>query len=46
MSWSVKEIDNFLHHPLIHSLTTYDTQYNEREILYMEHNFSSDDSSL
>ena len=25
---------------------TYDTQYNNREIEYMEHNYSSDDSSL
>ena len=46
MTWSVKEIDKFLHHPLIHSLTTYDTQYNERVIEFIEHNFSSDDSSL
>ena len=31
---------------LFHSLMTYDTQYNEREIEYIEHNYSSDASSL
>ena len=46
MTWSVREINDFLHHPTIHSLTSYDTQYNEREIEFIEHNFSSDDSSL
>ena len=25
MTWSVKDINTFLHHPLIHSLMTYDT---------------------
>ena len=25
---------------------TYDTQYNNREIEYIDHNYSSDDSSL
>ena len=42
---SVKDI-NFIQHPLIHSLMTYDTQYNNREIEYIEHNYSSDASSL
>ena len=46
MTWSVKEINAFIHHPLIHALMTYDTQYNRREIEYLEHNFSTDDSSL
>ena len=46
MTWCVKDINTFIHHPLIHSLTTYDTQYNNREIEYMEHNYSSDSSSL
>ena len=33
MTWSVKDINTFLEHPLIiHSLMTYDTQYNNREI--------------
>ena len=36
----------YLQHPLIHSLMTYDTQYNNREIEYIEHNYSSDASSL
>ena len=31
---------------IIHSLMTYDTQYNNREIEYIEHNNSSDASSL
>ena len=46
MTWSVKAINTFIQHPLIHSLMAYDTQYNIREIEYIEHNFSSDDSSL
>ena len=46
MTWSVKEINTFIHHPLIHSLMTYDTQYNNRDIQYIEHNYSSEDSSL
>ena len=46
MAWSVKDINTFIHHPLIHSLMTYDTQYNNREIEYIDHNYSSDDSSL
>ena len=45
MTWSVKELNTFIHHSLIHSLMTYDTQYNNREIIYMEHNYSSDYSS-
>ena len=32
MTWSVKDINKFIQHPLIHSLMTYDTQYNNREI--------------
>ena len=36
MPWSVKEINNFIHH----SLMTYDMQYyNNREIDFIEHNF-------
>ena len=46
MTWSTKNITEFIQHPLIHSLMTYDTQYNERIIEYIEHNFSSDDSSV
>ena len=45
-SWSVKDINKFMQHPLIHSLMTYDTQYNNREIEYIDHNYSSDASSL
>ena len=45
MTWSVKDINKFIHHPLIHSLMAYDTQYNIREIEYIDHNYSSDDSS-
>ena len=33
-------------HPLIHSLMTNDTQYKNREIEYIDHNYSSDASSL
>ena len=46
MTWSVKDINKFIQHPLIHSLMTYDTQYNNREIEYIEHNYSSDANSL
>ena len=45
MTWSVRDINKFIQHPLIHSLMTYDTQYN-REIEYIENNYSSDASSL
>ena len=45
MTWSVKELNTFIHHPLILSLMTYDTQYNNRDIEYMDHNYSSDDGS-
>ena len=46
MTWSVKDKNTFIQHPLIHSLMTYDTQNNNREIEYIEHNYSSDASSL
>ena len=46
MTWSVKDINTFIKYPLIHSLMTYDTQYNNREIEYMEFNHSSDASNL
>ena len=46
MTWSVSDINKFIRHPLIHSLMAYDTQYNNREIQYIEHNYSSEDSSL
>ena len=46
MTWSVKDINKFIHHPLIHSLMTYDTQYNNRDVEYIDHNCSSDASSL
>ena len=46
MTWSVKDIKKFIQHlPLIHSLMTYDTQYNNREVEYIDHNYSSDASS-
>ena len=46
MPWSVKDINTFIQHPLIHSLITYDTQYNNREIEYIDHSYSSEGSSL
>ena len=46
MTWSVKDINKFIQHPQIHSLMTYDTQYNNREIEYIDHNHKSDTSSL
>ena len=45
-TWSVKDIYKFIQHPLIHSLMTDDTQYNNREIELIEYNYSSDASSL
>ena len=36
MTWSVKDLNKFIQHPLIHSLMTYDTQYNNREIEYID----------
>ena len=32
MTWSVKGINKFIQHPLIHSFMTYETQYNNREM--------------
>ena len=46
MTWLVKDLNKFIQHPLIHSLMTHDTQYNNREIEYIEHNYSSDASSV
>ena len=46
MTWSVQDINKFIQHPLIHSLMTYDTQKKNSEIEYIDHNYSSDDSSL
>ena len=46
MTWSVKDLDKFIQHPLIHSLMVYDIHYNNGEIEYIEHNYSSDASSV
>ena len=46
ISWLVKDINMFILHPIIHSLMEYNTDYNIREIEYIEHNYSTDDSSL
>ena len=46
MTMSVKDINKFVHHPLIYSLTAYEKEYNTREIVFLEHNYSSDSSSL
>ena len=46
MTWSVKDINTFIQHLLIHSPTTFDTQYINIKIEYIEHNYSSDASSL
>ena len=42
----LKDINKFIQHPLIHSLITYDMQYKNREIQFIERNYSSDASSL
>ena len=46
MTWSIQDINKWIQHPLLHSLMAYDTQYNDREIEYIDHNYSSDASSL
>ena len=46
MTWSFKDINIFIKFQLIHLLMTYDTQNNNREIEYIEHNYSSDASSF
>ena len=46
MSWSVIGINKFLHHPTIHSVMAYNTQYITKDIEYIEHNYSSDANSL
>ena len=35
MSWSVKNINMFIHQPIIHSLMEYNTDYNIRETYLM-----------
>ena len=40
ITWSVQDINKFIQHSLIH------LQYNSREIKYIDHNYSSDASSL
>ena len=35
-------INTFIQHPTIHLLMTYATQYNAREIEFVEHNYSSE----
>ena len=46
MTLSVKDINTLIRHPLINSLITYDAQYSNREVEYIEHDYSSDTSSL
>ena len=41
-TWSVKDMNTFIQHTLMIN----DTQYNNRDIKYIDHNYSSDDSSL
>ena len=44
MKWSVRDMNTFIQHPKIYQMKTYDTQYNNKEIEFMEHNYSSDAS--
>ena len=46
MTWPVKDMNNFMQHPRILSLMTYDTTYYTRELEFLEHNYSSEGSSL
>ena len=46
MTWSVKDINTFIHHPTMHKLRMHNTNYIEREIEYIDHNDSSDDSNV
>ena len=42
-TWSVKDINTFIHHLIIHKLMMHNTDYLEREI---DHNYSSDNSNV
>ena len=46
MTWSVKDINKFIQHPLIHSLMTYDTQYNNRENSVKYVKFADDTTNI
>ena len=46
MTWSVKILSTFLEAPHIHQFMLYDIHYNDRDIEFLVHNYSSDASSL
>ena len=45
MTWSVQDINKFIQHPVVYLLMAYDTQYNSKEIEFIDHNYSTDASS-
>ena len=44
--WSIKKLERFLSLPIINSMLSYDTTYEVKELIYQEHNYSSDTDSL
>ena len=44
-TWSIKQIMMFLCSPTINSLLSFNTSYAEKEIIYQEHNYSSNSSN-
>ena len=44
-SWSIKNLVTFIHSPQIHRLLINDSAYEEREIIYIDHNFSEDEDT-
>ena len=46
MTWSVKDRSTFIQNPTIHQLMIHNPDYIEREIDYVDHNYTSDGSSV
>ena len=46
MTWSVKDMNTFIHHPTIHQLMIHNSDDIERERDDIDHNYSSDGSSV
>ena len=44
-TWSIKKIMTFLQSPTVNGLMSFNTSYAKREIIYQDHNYSSNSSS-
>ena len=44
-TWSIKKIMTFLRSPTVNGLMSFNTSYAEREIIYQDHNYSSNSYS-